>query len=191
MIFQTVSNWLLNTPPVTTLQDRMHALTHYPKECEWTQRNSHRTGIGFSILSSQQDWNRLKKDDQLVNSLVGAWVTSVLCFTETVRNCIIASLFAGKKRYFISRVWHPLFTFSSNLLTALLEMDEKYCVPSNRNILCLFDVDGTLTPPREVSCLSFPIQLDRAVLATSSKSVYFAIAACAISAISAFVMIAY
>ncbi|KAJ8254354.1 hypothetical protein COCON_G00209660 [Conger conger] len=26
---------------------------------------------------------------------------------------------------------------------------EENCLPANRNILCLFDVDGTLTPPRE------------------------------------------
>ncbi|KAG7460048.1 hypothetical protein MATL_G00217190 [Megalops atlanticus] len=28
-------------------------------------------------------------------------------------------------------------------------MDESGCLPANRNVLCLFDVDGTLTPPRE------------------------------------------
>lgn len=30
-------------------------------------------------------------------------------------------------------------------------MDESKGYSSDRNILCLFDVDGTLTPPREVS----------------------------------------
>uniref|UniRef100_A0A8C1TVN0 Phosphomannomutase n=1 Tax=Cyprinus carpio TaxID=7962 RepID=A0A8C1TVN0_CYPCA len=33
------------------------------------------------------------------------------------------------------------------------EMDRKSRVAGGRNVLCLFDVDGTLTPPREVkSC---------------------------------------
>ncbi|XP_035254986.1 phosphomannomutase 1-like isoform X3 [Anguilla anguilla] len=30
-----------------------------------------------------------------------------------------------------------------------MEKKEESCLPANRNILCLFDVDGTLTPPRE------------------------------------------
>lgn len=38
----------------------------------------------------------------------------------------------------------------STLITGQEEMDIKCRVAGGRNILCLFDVDGTLTPPREV-----------------------------------------
>ncbi len=33
------------------------------------------------------------------------------------------------------------------------EMDIKSRVAGGRNVLCLFDVDGTLTPPREVQII--------------------------------------
>lgn len=40
----------------------------------------------------------------------------------------------------------------STSIAGLEEMDLKSLLAGGRNVLCLFDVDGTLTPPREVRC---------------------------------------